>query len=132
MQFRFDFFILLFLDYHFGAIKKVVCALLCIMVKQDRNISFLHAVGRRLRQLREERGLSQEKMQFEKRIYLVYVENGKRNISITMLLDICRVYGITLADFFRGMEPYEGAIFLTENTDNTPDDSGKHDEEKTL
>lgn len=105
------------------------------MAKQERNSSFLLAVGRRLRQLREERGLTQEKMQFEKRIYVVYAENGNRNISITMLIDICREYGITLQEFFRGIEPYEGAILSTEtddNTDQTEDDNEMTHEEKTL
>lgn len=114
MCFRPDFFIPFSMAYHFGTIKKVVHLLLCDMVKQERNISFLRAVARRIRQVREERGLPQEKMQFEKRIFLAHIENDERNISVTMLLDICRAYGITLADFFRGMEPYEGAIITSD------------------
>lgn len=78
------------------------------MVKQERDISSLRIVDRRLRQVREESGVMQEMLQFEKRILLAHIENDERNISVTMLLDICRAYGITLADFFRGMKPYGG------------------------
>lgn len=67
----------------------------------------MKAVGRRLRQLREQLGLSQEKVQFRTGIYLAYVENGHRNPTVTTLIDLCRFYGITLEEFFAGMEPYD-------------------------
>ena len=102
--FRPDFFIIFVLGYLYGIIKKVVCALLCAMMKQERNPAFLKAVGRRLRQLREQHGLSQEKVQFKTGIYLAYVENGLRNPTITTLIDICRYYGTTLGEFFRELE----------------------------
>lgn len=50
------------------------------MTKQERNISFLRAVARRIRQVREELGAPQEKLQFEKRIFLAHIENDERNI----------------------------------------------------
>ena len=105
--FRPDFFIIFVLGYLYGIIKKVVCALLCAMMKQERIPAFLKAVGRRLRQLREQHGLSQEKVQFKTGIYLAYVENGHRNPTVTTLIDICRYYGTTLEEFFAGLEPYD-------------------------
>lgn len=92
------------MGYLYDIIIKVVCALLCGMVKQERNPEFLAAVGRRLRQLREQRGLSQEKVQFKTGIYLVYVETGRRNPTVTTLIDLCREYGVTLEEFFAGLE----------------------------
>lgn len=77
------------------------------MMKQERNPAFLQAVGRRLRQLREQHGLSQEKVQFNTGIYLSYVESGLRNPTVTTLIDICRYYGVTLEEFFAGLEPYD-------------------------
>lgn len=77
------------------------------MAKQERNIRFLAAVVRWLRQLREERGLSQERVEFKTGIYTGYVEQGLRNISITALIDVCEVYGVTVEEFFTGMESYE-------------------------
>ena len=89
------------------------------MIKQARNISFLQAVGRRLRQLREECGLSQEKVQFKTGIYTVFLETGKRNITVSTLIDLCKVYDVTLEQFFAGMEFYEGQPLpsVTETTD---------------
>lgn len=132
MRFRPDFFISFYRAYHFGTIKKVVHHLLCDMVKQERNISFLRAVARRIRQVREERGLPQEKLQFEKRIFLAHIENDERNISVTMLLDICLAYGITLADFFRGMEPYDGAIIMSDDDKGETIERKGGDDEKTI
>lgn len=56
------------------------------MTKQERNISFLRAVARRIRQVREDRGLPQEKLQFEKRIFLAHIENDERNIRFRIPL----------------------------------------------
>lgn len=56
------------------------------MTKQERNISFLRAVARRIRQVREELGAPQEKLQFEKRIFLAHIENDERNIRFRIPL----------------------------------------------
>jgi DNA-binding XRE family transcriptional regulator len=119
--FRPDFFIIFVLGYLYGIIKKVVCALLCAMMKQERNPAFLKAVGRRLRQLREQHGLSQEKVQFKTGIYLAYVENGLRNPTITTLIDICRYYGTTLEEFFAGLEPYDEAPRVADESESEND-----------
>lgn len=95
------------------------------MMKQERNPAFLQAVGRRLRQLREQHGLSQEKVQFKTGIYLAYVENGLRNPTITTLIDICRYYGVTLEEFFAGLEPFDEA---TCGADQSPD-ANEHEPE---
>lgn len=71
------------------------------MVKQQRDNSLMKAVGRRLRELRESIGLSQETVLFKTGIYLTRIENGKRNISISTLIELCKVYNITLREFFK-------------------------------
>lgn len=88
------------------------------MEQRHRNEPLMKAVGRRLRQLREQHGLSQEKVQFKTGIYLAYVENGLRNPTITTLIDICRYYGTTLEEFFAGLEPYDEA---PRGADQSPD-----------
>ncbi len=62
-----------------------------------------HGVGLRIRQLREQRGLSQH--QFAKMIgmdrsYLINIEKGKRNVSIDMLTRIAVGLGVWVADLF--------------------------------
>lgn len=71
------------------------------MTRQERNTALLKAIGRRLRKIREARGFSQEKVQFEKHLYISYIENGLRNISISTLTELCEMYGITVGDFFK-------------------------------
>lgn len=60
-------------------------------------------IGRRIRELRSERKLSQEKFSFEAgldRTYVASVERGKRNISIVNLEKIWKAFDISAADFF--------------------------------
>ncbi len=61
------------------------------------------AVGKRIRELRTAKCLSQEK--FAElcgldRTYITSLENGKRNIAIVNLEKICNALNITLKDFF--------------------------------
>lgn len=61
-------------------------------------------IGTRIRELRLQRHLSQEKFSFEAHIdrtYLASVEKGKRNISIINLEKIWIALGISASDFFK-------------------------------
>ena len=63
-------------------------------------------VGARIRELRVERGLSQEKLALiadVDRTYIASVENGKRNISIETLEKIILSFDISFAEFFKNM-----------------------------
>lgn len=64
----------------------------------------MQAMGRRLREVREARGLSQEKVTFSTGVYLTRIENGHRNISVSTLLLLCRPYGVSLEEFFKGLD----------------------------
>lgn len=60
-------------------------------------------VGSRIRELRKEAAVSQEKLALIAgidRTYLASVENGKRNISIINLEKIANALNCSLADFF--------------------------------
>ena len=60
-------------------------------------------VGLRIRQIRNDRKLSQEKAAFNARIdrtYWASVELGRRNISIINLEKVCISFGISLEEFF--------------------------------
>lgn len=61
---------------------------------------FLKKVGQRIRTLREQRGLSQEKLSFEcglHRTYVSSVERGERNIAVINLRKIASALGVPVA-----------------------------------
>ena len=64
-------------------------------------------IGNRIRTLRTDAGLSQEKLAFAAdldRTYIASVENGKRNISIVNLEKIIRALDCSFATFFQPFE----------------------------
>ena len=59
--------------------------------------------GAKLRQLRQEKGLSQEKVALDAgmdRTYVNSVENGKRNISLCNIVKLAKALGTTAKAFF--------------------------------
>ena len=63
-------------------------------------------VGNRIRELRNQNELSQEKLALLAeldRTYIASVENGKRNISIINLEKISKALDCSLAEFFKGI-----------------------------
>ena len=64
-------------------------------------------LGKQIKQLRGETGLSQEKFALKigmDRTYFSSVENGKRNISIINLKKIACGLDITLSELFKGIK----------------------------
>lgn len=63
-------------------------------------------VGQRIKTLRNERGLSQEKLALKAdidRTYLAGAEMGKRNLSLKSLDKIIRALGVSFEEFFQGI-----------------------------
>jgi len=63
-------------------------------------------VGRRIRELRLEKGISQEKFALSigmDRTYFASVESGKRNISIINLEKIANGLGVALDELFKDL-----------------------------
>ncbi len=63
-------------------------------------------LGERIKQLRNDLGVSQEKFALSidmDRTYYASVENGKRNISIKNIVKIANGLGITLEELFKGL-----------------------------
>jgi transcriptional regulator with XRE-family HTH domain len=61
--------------------------------------------GRRLRELRRERGLSQEELAFRSglhRTYLSSVERGERNVAVVNIERLARALEIDMCDLFPG------------------------------
>lgn len=66
----------------------------------------LNFIAHRIRQLRQQQNLSQEKFAYSigmDRSYFASVESGKRNISIINLQKIVTGLGVTLEEFFKGI-----------------------------
>lgn len=63
-------------------------------------------VGQRIKTIRNEQGLSQEKLALKAEIdrtYLAGVEMGKRNISLKSLDKIIKALDVSFEDFFKGL-----------------------------
>lgn len=63
-------------------------------------------VGKRIRELRGEQGISQEKLALRAeldRTYIAGVEQGKRNLSIKSLEKIIIALNISFEEFFKGI-----------------------------
>lgn len=67
------------------------------------NLSFSFSYGKRLRQLRKERGLSQEQVALRADITTSYyglLERGQANPSVGLLEKICAVMNVQMSDIF--------------------------------
>lgn len=63
-------------------------------------------LGNRIRELRRQTGLSQEKFALKigmDRTYFASVENGKRNIAIVNIKKIADGLGVSLSELFEGI-----------------------------
>ena len=72
------------------------------------------AFGKRIRELRETLGISQEKFALKigmDRTYYSSVEAGKRNISIINICKIAKGFNITLSDLFDKIDYNEVDIY---------------------
>lgn len=59
--------------------------------------------GKRVRELRQKQGLSQEALAFKAgidRTYMTSIENGKRNVSIQNIEKVITALEITIKEFF--------------------------------
>ncbi len=71
------------------------------MIKRHRNEKLIRGCGDAIAELREARGLSQEKVLFETNIHLSNIENGRQDITIATLVELCSTYDTSLEDFLR-------------------------------
>lgn len=64
------------------------------MAKQQRDEVLIREIGLRLRRAREACELSQERVLFLTGIYVILIEAGRRNISVSTLIALCETYRI--------------------------------------
>lgn len=71
------------------------------------NNTLLESIGKKIKSLRADTGLSQEKFALKinmDRTYYASIEAGKRNISILNLEKIASGFGITLSQLFEDVQ----------------------------
>ena len=67
---------------------------------------FIRRFGQRLRDLRNERGYSQEELAARcdlDRTYISGIERGKRNVSLRVTYQIAKALGVDMARLFKGL-----------------------------
>jgi DNA-binding Xre family transcriptional regulator len=74
------------------------------MKKQRCNKDLLFGIAQRIKQLREEKNISQEVFYIDTDIHIARIETGKLNITVSTLQAICEYFEISLSDFFKGMK----------------------------
>jgi len=80
------------------------------------------ALGERIRDFRERKGLSQETLAFELDIHRTYVglsEQARRYPSMQMLIKISEKLDVTLAELFSGVENRAKALSKTSRSVKT-------------
>lgn len=68
------------------------------------NVDIRIKIGKRLRELRTKKGLSQEKFSFIcelDRTYIASIEQGKRNVSVANIEKIANALDMTVYEFFK-------------------------------
>ena len=71
------------------------------MGKQRKNTILVSKIANRIKQLREEKGISQDTFFIDTDIHIARIESGRSNITVSTLSAICDYFGITLSDFFK-------------------------------
>lgn len=76
----------------------------CIMKKQRHNEILHGRVVERLKEIRKQKGVTQENVRFDLDINISRIEVGQHSITLSTLADLCDYYGVTLEEFFRGID----------------------------
>lgn len=73
----------------------------------DETDKSLELLGRKIRKLRQEQGLSQEAFAYVAdidRSYIGQIERGERNIAFSNMLKIARALGVKVSDLAEGVD----------------------------
>lgn len=71
---------------------------------QFRDEKLLRKIAKRIKELREERGLSQETVYHESDVHIARIETAKFNVTVSTLSKLCDYFGITLSEFFKKID----------------------------
>jgi transcriptional regulator with XRE-family HTH domain len=71
---------------------------------QIRDNKLLQKIALVVKQLREEKGVSQEEVYNETNIHIGRIETAKANVTVSTLSALCRYFKISLSDFHKKIE----------------------------
>ena len=74
------------------------------MKRQRCNQELLNKIAKRIKQLREEKGISQDTFYIDTDIHIARIELGQVNITVSTLQDVCAYFEISIVEFFMGVE----------------------------
>lgn len=77
------------------------------MTTEKRRKTLQKQFGRRIRELRLSRGLSQEELAFKAKVHRTYlggIERGERNPSLKNIAEIAKALGVSLGQLFEKAE----------------------------
>ncbi len=66
-----------------------------------RNNEFILSISERLKEVRENKKITQEIVVYDTGINIGRIESGQRDISLTTIKTLCDYYEITIRDFFK-------------------------------
>lgn len=69
-------------------------------MKDTEKQDLLLQLGKRIKQLREEKGLTQYQCYSDTNIHFGRLEQGRNNVSYITLIAVCKYFDISLKDFF--------------------------------
>jgi len=67
---------------------------------KSRNIEYLKKAGKRFKEVRIKKTITQEDVIFDTGINIGRVERGERDISLTTIIKLCDYYEISIHEFF--------------------------------
>lgn len=74
------------------------------------DFELVQKIARKLKKIREEKGLSQRLVYIDTDFNIGKIEVGRTNISVSTLSRLCIYYGTTLKDFFNTLDDASGTI----------------------
>lgn len=77
-----------------------------VVMKRQIRESVKLAVAGRLRELREQKGVSQESVYIDTDLNIGRIEAAMNNLTIDTLAILCDYYGVTFEEFFRGIQTH--------------------------
>lgn len=70
---------------------------------KKKDIDLAKRLAERLKQVRRQKGFTQENVRFDLNMNIGRIEIGENCVSLPTLKRLCDYYGITLEEFFKGL-----------------------------
>lgn len=85
-------------------LKTKFILILGLLMNQIRDNKLLRKIAVVIKQLREDKGLSQEQVYNDTNIHVGRIETAKTNITVSSLSSLCKYFKIKLSEFMKLVE----------------------------